>query len=121
MRRAFSFVVCALLCYALAFDPAPAEPSSVDSLVARLLLDTLDGLKRGDLKSTNSTDWMAVWGSVGASPDTEWRLTKRAVALIVIAAKGAKEVVEVVAPVRPSKKGKWIIFLLFFLLTHFTL
>ncbi len=75
-----------------AFDPVPVEPRGVDSLVARLLLDTLDGLKRGDLKSTNSTDWVAVWRGIAASPGSEWGLTKRAVALIAIAAQGKERV-----------------------------
>jgi hypothetical protein len=83
----FAFVLCSVA----AIDPVPVEPRGVDAVVARLLLDTLDGLKRGDLKSTNSTDWVAVWRGIAASPDYEWGLTKRAVSLLVLAAQGKHE------------------------------
>ncbi len=113
----FAFVLCSVA----AIDPVPVEPRGVDSLVARLLLDNLDGLGRGDLRTANNTDWIGVWRGIAASPDYEWGLTKRAVSLLVLAAQGKERFSHENPPanapsprvMRPSRR-KFLFFLFLF-------
>ena len=114
----FSF---ALLCSAFAVESLAVETRGVDAVVARLLLDNLDGLGRGDLKTSNNTDWMGVWRGIAASPDSEWGLTKRALALLVLAAQGKDEFFRVDPPadapspwvMRPSRRNLFSFLFLF--------
>ncbi len=83
----------ALLCSAVTVEPLPVENRGVDAVVARLILENLNRLGRGEMErnnNNNNTDWKGVWRSIAASPDSEWGMIKRAVSLAVLAAQGTR-------------------------------